>query len=282
MNGPTQRVTAILLVVLQTISYIIALMPPAALAQQAKAGDPLTLPRYRVEILIFRHLEQNRTTEEFETQLDLFLPPNFDVNALTETPDTPTHRETTGMGADKVVPLGPGHAAASVEFLLLDPLPSPPNFVQLVAAQFKLTKVWDKLNQIEAYGPVLHIAWLQSARRETEAVPYDLVITAADPDIITGNLTLYKQRFLHLEIDLTMRGVSDMKVASASGFSSPSQFSSDNEESIYRMNQSRRIRAGNLQYFDHPWFGVISAVTECSLLSEVNALRNAQNCSEAL
>jgi len=282
MNGLTQRITATLLVALQTIGYVIVLMPPAALAQQAKAGDPLTLPRYRVEVLIFRHLEQNRTTEEFETQLDLFLPPNFGVNALTETPDTPTQRETTGMGAATVLPLAPGHAAASVEFLLLDPLPSPPNFVQLVAAQFKLTKVWDKLNQIEAYGPVLHIAWLQSARQAAEAVPYDLVITPADTDIITGTLTLYKQRFLHLEIDLTMRGASDMKVASSSGSSSPFQFSPDNDEPIYRMNQSRRIRAGNLQYFDHPWFGVISAVTKCSPLSEINALRNAQNCSEAV
>lgn len=282
MNGPTQRVTATLLVVLQTIGYIIILMPPAALAQQAKAGDPLTLPRYRVEVLIFRHLEQSRTTEEFEAHPDPFLPPNFDVNALGETPDTPTQRETTGMASATVVPLATGHAAASVEFLLLDPLPSPPNFVQLVAAQFKLTKVWDRLNQIEAYGPVLHIAWLQSARQAAEAVPYDLVITAADTDIITGTLTLYKQRFLHLEIDLTMRGASDMTVASASGSSSPFQFSPDNDEPIYRMNQSRRIRAGNLQYFDHPWFGVISAVTECSPLSEVNALRNAQNCSEAV
>ena len=99
MNGPTQRVTATLLVVLQTIGYIIILMPPAALAQQAKAGDPLTLPRYRVEVLIFRHLEQSLTTEEFEAHPDPFLPPNFDVNALGETPDTPTQRETTGMAS---------------------------------------------------------------------------------------------------------------------------------------------------------------------------------------
>ena len=207
MSGPAQRITTTLLVALQTIGYVAASMPSAALAQQAKAGDPPALPRYRVEVLIFRYLDQSRTTEEIQAQPDSVLPPDFDVNGLGGTPDKATQRDTAGSAA--ATPLVTDHVAASVEFLLLDPFPTPPNFVQLVATQFKLTEVWDKLNQVEAYGPVLHIAWLQPARRAAEAVPYDLVITPVDPDVITGTLTLYKERFLHLEVDLTMREAND-------------------------------------------------------------------------
>lgn len=280
MSGPAQRITTTLLVALQTIGYVTASMPSAALAQQAKAGDPPALPRYRVEVLIFRYLDQSRTTEEIQAQPDSVLPPDFDVNGLGGTPDKATQRDTAGSAA--ATPLVTDHVAASVEFLLLDPFPTPPNFVQLVATQFKLTEVWDKLNQVEAYGPVLHIAWLQPARRAAEAVPYDLVITPVDPDVITGTLTLYKERFLHLEVDLTMREANDVEADSTSGFSSRFELFPDNDDAVYRMNQSRRIRTSNLQYFDHPRFGVIAAVTEYSPLKELDAARGEQGRSEAL
>ncbi len=237
-------------------------VPSSALAQAAEASDQPTVPMYHVEVLIFRHLDQSRTTEESHAPPDPGLPPDFDIDELGEIPAVTTPGDATGGAPATVALLPTGSTASSVEFLLLEPVPAAPEFLQLIPAQFKLTETWDTLNEVEAYEPVLHIAWLQPARAEAEAVPYDLVLTAADPDVVAGTLTLYKQRFLHLDVDLTMRDADDPADNSASGFWSRFSFVLDDEDVVYRINQSRRIRGNNLQYFDHPQFGVIAAITK--------------------
>ncbi len=262
MSKLAMGVKTTLIVACQAIGGLALSMPSAALAQEMDGGDPPAVPMYRVEVLIFRHLDQSRTTEEVHAPLDPGLPPNFNIDGLGEIPDATTPSDTAG-GAATTSGLQPtGHAATSVKFLLLEPVPAPPDFVQLAPAQFKLTEAWDKLNDVEAYGPVLHIAWLQPARAEAEAVPYDLVITDADPNVVTGTLTLYKQRFLHFEVDLTMREADDPVDNSASSFWNRFSFVLDDEDVVYRIHQSRRIRNDTVQYFDHPQFGVIAAITE--------------------
>jgi hypothetical protein len=251
-----------LIVALQTIGALALSMPSSALAQEAEAVDPPAVPIYHVEVLIFRHLDQSRTTEETHAPLDQGLPPDFDIERLDEIPAATTPGDSTGGAPATVAQLATRHAASSVKFLLLEPVPAPPDFVQLLPAQFKLTETWDTLNDVEAYEPVLHIAWLQTARAEAEAVPYDLVITAADPDVVTGTVTLYKQRFLHFDVDLTMREADDPADNSASGFWSRFSFVLDDEDVVYRIHQSRRIRGDALQYFDHPQFGVIAGITK--------------------
>jgi hypothetical protein len=251
MSKLAMGVKTTLIVACQAIGGLALSMPSAALAQEMDGGDPPAVPMYRVEVLIFRHLDQSRTTEEVHASLDPGLPPNFNIDGLGEIPDATTPSDTAGDAA-----------ATSVKFLLLEPVPAPPDFVQLAPAQFKLTEAWDKLNDVEAYGPVLHIAWLQPARAEAEAVPYDLVITDADPNVVTGTLTLYKQRFLHFEVDLTMREADDPVDNSASSFWNRFSFVLDDEDVVYRIHQSRRIRNATVQYFDHPQFGVIAAITE--------------------
>lgn len=253
-------VRTILIAALQAIGTLS--LPSNAPAQDAQANDPAAVPMYQVEVLIFRHLDQSRTTEEVSAPVDPVLPSDFDIDGLADSPVTTTPADTPGGAAAAGVLPPTGPRASSVEFLLLEPVPSPPDFLQLLPAQFKLTEAWDTLTEVEAYEPVLHIAWLQPARSAAEAVPYDLVITAADPDVVTGTLTLYKQRFLHLEVDLTMQEADDPTDSSASSFWSRFNFVLDDENVVYRINQSRRIRGDALQYFDHPQFGVIAAVTE--------------------
>jgi hypothetical protein len=250
-----------LIVALQTIGALALSVPSSAPAQEAQASDPPAVPMYHVEVVIFRHLDQSRTTEEAHTPLDPGLPPDFDIAGLGDIPAATTPDDTTGAPAT-VALLPTRRAASSVKFQLLEPVPAPPDFVQLLPTQFKLTETWDTLNDVEAYEPVLHIAWLQPARAEAEAVPYDLVITAADPDVVTGTLTLYKQRFLHFDVDLTMREADDPVDNSASGFWSRFSFVLDDDDVVYRIHQSRRIRGNALQYFDHPQFGVIAGISK--------------------
>ena len=74
----------------------------------------------------------------------------------------------------------------------------------------------------------------------SSAVPYLLhAIQGSAHHELDGSITLLRERYLHLAVDLTLR---------SSG-------------SLYRLDEARRIRSGELHYFDNPRFGVIARVT---------------------
>ena len=80
--------------------------------------------------------------------------------------------------------------------------------------------------------------------------------------MLTGTVTLYKQRFLHLEVDVALSSDPNAGTNSPRGFWSKIMPLIGGRKTMHEIDQSRRVREGRLQYFDHPNFGVIAAVTE--------------------
>ena len=87
-------------------------------------------------------------------------------------------------------------------------------------------------------------------------------------------MTLYRKRFLHVMTDLWFtksatnyieeRNFSNAHLReSANGnlFTEASNFSSFN---TFMMKQQRRVRAAELHYLDHSFFGLILKITRCS------------------
>jgi hypothetical protein len=107
-------------------------------------------------------------------------------------------------------------------------------------SQFALNGVAGALQRSGAYQVLAHRLWRQSAYDRHSAVPYLLHIT---PDSsgreVDGSITLIRERYLHLAVDLTL--------------TSP--------EVLYRLDETRRMRSGELHYFDNPRIGVIARVT---------------------
>ncbi|MGD8379035.1 MAG: CsiV family protein [Gammaproteobacteria bacterium] len=105
---------------------------------------------------------------------------------------------------------------------------------------------------------------------------------------LDGIVTLSRSRFLHLDLDLVYRPADASPAHVQGGEDQRSavldalihgQLSQEQAEALfnqgqseaflgYRMNQSRRIRPGDLNYFDHPVFGVVALVTEVQPPSE--------------
>jgi hypothetical protein len=100
--------------------------------------------------------------------------------------------------------------------------------------------VADALQRSGAYRVLAHRLWRQSAYDRNSAVPY-LLHTTAGSSVreVDGSITLIRERYLHLAVDLTL--------------ASPG--------ALYRLDETRRIRSGELHYFDNPRFGVIARVT---------------------
>jgi hypothetical protein len=106
----------------------------------------------------------------------------------------------------------------------------------LSASPRRLQRIADALDRSGAYRVLEHRAWRQTARDRGRAVV--LPVTAAGGQL-DGTVTLVRERFLHLDVDLVL-------------------------QSVYALDETRRVRSGERHYFDHPMFGVIAEVTPYS------------------
>lgn len=200
-----------------------------AAAQQDEPG------RYEVELIVFRHVDQRGNTPESTALLprvysDVMDPP------VTETEDLAT------------------------------PLPAPAGqpterFDRIAGDRMQLGDVYRRLQQLDAYAPILHEGWTQQARSTNEAVPNRIGRNAGGQARLAGTVTLYKQRYLHLNVDLALDS------AAVSGPDGTAVFGDAatgfrTESAGQRLQESRRIRSEDLNYFDHPGLGVIITVRE--------------------
>jgi hypothetical protein len=96
----------------------------------------------------------------------------------------------------------------------------------------RLERIADSLNRSAAYRVLEHRAWRQTARDRAQAQPVRIQAAGGTLD---GTITLARERYLHLDVDLFL-------------------------DSTYALDERRRMRSGELHYFDHPAFGVLVEV----------------------
>jgi hypothetical protein len=107
-------------------------------------------------------------------------------------------------------------------------------------SQFALNGVAGALQRSGAYQVLAHRLWRQSAYDRHSAIPYLLHTSPGSSGReVDGSITLIRERYLHLAVDLTL--------------TSP--------DVLYRLDETRRMRSGELHYFDNPHIGVIARIT---------------------
>lgn len=217
------------------------------------AGDESVPPpvRYEVELIVFRHVDQDRNTAEIPAASSIFrrspldLPLDVAIGEPTEPSPAP---DTSGAVPDQ---------ADRVERKLVYA-----DFMPLGDDAHTLNPLYQHLTRVDAYQPIVHVGWTQPVHSADDAIPYRFEsVTFGDTDI-TGTVTLYKGRFLHLELDLALDAQQPTPVTRFS-------FGADTGESQepYKLTESRRMMGSAAHYFDHPQFGVIAriAVVETNL-----------------
>lgn len=113
--------------------------------------------------------------------------------------------------------------------------------VPLGSEALQLGDIATRLRRSPAYRLVYHGGWQQRVDSQALALPSALPAAAAEAGL-QGALTLYRERFLHVLLDI--------RLSAEGGPAEPG----------WHMRQSRRLRGTALQYFDHPAFGLILAV----------------------
>lgn len=233
--------------------------------------------RYEVEIIVFRHIDQSRNTPEQPAGASLVRASPLDL--FPESPPAPLDPYADPLAQP---PFAARMSGPVVSFHLLEIYPQFPDFVPLNADDGELTGIYARLERLDAYEPIVHRTWMQGARPSDEAVPFEVSASDAEADFqLSGTVTLYKERYVHLEVNLDLAPTATElapieaetepwpEYGDVFAPVEPTQVPlQDADSTAFELRESRRIRGVNAQYFDHPQFGVIARVSEIDLNEE--------------
>jgi Peptidoglycan-binding protein, CsiV len=117
------------------------------------------------------------------------------------------------------------------------------------SSAFQLTEIEARLRSSGAYVPVAHVAWSQSASAWGTRAGFTLQKLGVEASGLSGTVFLERGQYLHLGMTLTYEDPSPPAgLGAAAG-------------TTFAINQSRRIRFYERNYYDHPAFGVIALVS---------------------
>ncbi|MDX9740152.1 MAG: CsiV family protein [Gammaproteobacteria bacterium] len=240
-----------------------------AISAAAVAANAETDPWFQVEIVVFEHTGAAAEAGLWQGELEL---PALPAGAV---PLRTAPAVSVDESEPSPTPAGLAHQSGEAAFLKLED------------DRQQLASVLNRLLVTPRYAPLFYAAWLQPATTDasfagvrlaaeeenlealdvtaTTGLLSEPLITAstrgpfptsAQP-AIDGVVRLSRGRFLHLALDLRYRRSGDTPEGMMFSI-----FGRETErESLYRLTQSRRVRSGELHYFDHPRFGAVVLLT---------------------
>ena len=123
-------------------------------------------------------------------------------------------------------------------------------FISVLGAdQFQLTDIESKLKSSGAYTPVAHVAWAQTASSWGTKAGFPLQKLGVDVPGLNGTVYLQRGQYLHLGMALNY------------AIASPPASLGAGPGTAFSLNEDRRVKFYERNYYDHPAFGVIALVT---------------------
>jgi hypothetical protein len=116
-------------------------------------------------------------------------------------------------------------------------------------SQFQLNDLESKLRASGAYVPVAHVAWAQSASAWGTRAGFQLQKLGVDVPGLNGTVYLERGQYLHLGMALSY------------SIQNPPGGLSAGAGTTFTLNESRRVKFYERNYYDNPAFGVIALVT---------------------
>lgn len=238
-----------------TTTAALLLACAAAGAQDAAETVPSEVPSYTVEVIVFEY------AEDVGVGTERFLP----EQALQAPGDTAADEFVFGDASTQAVA---GRAAEPVRDA--GSRAAEPEFRRLDESKFTMTDVASRLERLDVYRPIMHFGWTQVTRPEEMTRPIELRELADPADVLEGSFTLYLSRYLHLVVDLSIEGASDLVEPVAVGDpatahrddgAAPSYDAARSYPVRFRIFEDRIFKSGDLRYFDHPKFGVLAKIT---------------------
>ena len=193
-----------------TIFALIALFAAApAIAQQQAVPNAVALEseeevirRYSVELIVFEYAgSASGTTEMFDPEA--VTDPIFDEDFLISLGDQHTLKRVTVVDPQTgpVVTRLEGPGDEEIEQI---PTLELAGVRLLEPEEFQMSGTWDRLIQLDAYTPLIHTGWEQPTIEKEDTNELNHRRIASPPLRLSGTVSLYLSRFLHLVIDLAL------------------------------------------------------------------------------
>jgi hypothetical protein len=272
MSGRPQRYNGVMAIsrtkgIFAAISSALALATSPLDAQQPAPADAVPEPSliYQIEILAFTYDDFNGQEENFATDYPSRPPilggterrpwPWIVFPAGVLEPLQIQHRDVAfGEGRAAWPPVGSSTIAAP-----LAARPAAARWYRLLADdELTLDGALARLRNLGAYTPFLHAGWSQPVLLENEAKPFDLASLGAFRP--SGTVRLHLSRFLHLTLNLSLQTDYRYRWQSPAESASATPLYELLRPVQYRIQGQRRVRGGELHFFDHPAFGVLIMV----------------------
>jgi len=123
-------------------------------------------------------------------------------------------------------------------------------FVALLpASSYQLGELESRLRSSGAYVPVAHVAWSQTPSSWGTRAGFSLQRLGVDVEGLSGTVFLERGQFLHLGMTLNYA-----MPAPPPGLNAP-------PGTPFAINESRRVKFYDRNYYDNPAYGVIALVT---------------------
>jgi hypothetical protein len=124
------------------------------------------------------------------------------------------------------------------------------HFVAMLASsEWQLTEIENRMRASGTWVPVAHTAWSQTASSWGTRAGFTVQRLGINAQGLSGIVFLERGQFLHLGVSLSY-----VMPAPPDGLGA-------GPDTSFTLNQSRRVRFYERNYFDHPAFGVIALVT---------------------
>lgn len=166
-------------------------------------------------------------------------------------------------------------ADAEVESLNLEPdvtEPDPAAGLIRPASGLDFRSAAQRFNYRQDMQVLWHQAWLEKIQDQDNAIAHEIDISGEKNGLqsqITGTISLYKSRFLHIQPDLKLQ-------QNVQGYTDnpDDPYSSERQWLPIRaahIDRSRRMRSNEIHYLDHPLLGIVAKVTPIETAEEETA-----------
>ena len=265
------RTKGILAAISSALALAMATSPLAAQQPATAATVPEPSPIYQIEILAFTYNDFNGQEENFAAEYPSRPPmlssaqrrrpwPWIVFPAGVLEPLQIQHRDMAfgegraawpPVGSSTVpAPLPAGFAAAGA--------PAARWYRLLADDELTLDGTLARLRNLGAYTPLLHAGWSQPVLLENEAKAFDLASLGAFRP--SGTVRLHLSRFLHLTLNLRLQTDYRYRWQPPAESASATPLYELLRPLQYGIQVQRRVRSGELHFFDHPAFGVLIMV----------------------
>lgn len=232
--------------------------------------------RYTVEVIVFAYAEDISVgTEVFSPEvIEIVEVDPLAPDALGEDGEVPD--DSVPTFTDTTMPDEAAEEVEEVEENLFE-------MVLLLEDELTMIDTLDRLDRLDAYEPLLHFGWTQTALTEEDTPELDLREFGEPPEGLAGSLKLYLSRYLHLVVDLKLDApeTGQEMLNTAPRIEEPLAHYNDDRYDVrvqdeyeaypfevetvyeplrYEIGENRLFKNGEIRYYDHPKFGVVAKV----------------------